>query len=144
MTRYARDWLKANSDADGADFVFNRLLIRREMADKDWKDVSQIAIDWLRRHTIQYHRDMALAALLRRPQQLLDADLRWLLQEAQRWLENPPRGARRPDKLLGALSYFHKKYDRSGARFPMEALARWQLNAPAGPTPQAARPSHAE
>ncbi len=141
---YALDWLKANPDADGADFVFNRLLSRPDIPETAWADVSQIALDWLRRHTIQYHRDLALAALLRRPQQLLQDDLRWVLQEARRWLENPPRGARRPDKLLGALSYFHKQYDRSGALFPMDVLTRWQRNAPAGPTPQAARPSRAE
>ena len=144
VTRYALDWLKANPDTDGTDFVFNRLLNRPDFPDTAWADVSQIALDWLRQHSIQYHRDMALAALLRRPQQLPHADLRWVLHEAQQWLENPPRGARRPDKLLGALRYFHREYDPDGELFPIEVLARWQSSAPAGLASRAVRPSRTD
>ena len=141
---YALDWLKANPDTDGTDFVFNRLLPRSEMPDVAWRDVAQIALDWLRRHPIQYHRDLALAALLRRPQQLLHEDLRWVLQEAQRWLENPPRGAGHPYKLVNGLQRFHKRHDPYGALFPMEVLTRWQNSAPAGLASRAVRPSRTD
>lgn len=132
LIRYAFGWLKANSEDDCADFVFSRLLLRREMTDPDWKEVSKIAVNWLRRNHVKYHSEWSMVALLSRSQQLLHDDLRWVLGEALRWLENPPRGARRPDKLLGALRYFHREYDSDGVLFPVEVLARWQSGVPAG------------
>jgi hypothetical protein len=119
-------WIRSNPQAEASDYIFNRLLRRRDLAAADWEDISNIALTWLRSHKSKANRDLSLAVLLTRPDQLEKQNLDWVLQEAQQWLTDPPGGARTPIKLLKALDRFHWRHDPSGERFPIAVLERWQ------------------
>lgn len=103
-------WIRRNPQAETADYIFNRLMRRPDLPAADWKEISYIALTWLAGHKNKSNSDLTLAALLTRPEQLEKEDLDWVLEEARRWLTNPPRGARTPNKLLQMLNKFHQRY----------------------------------
>jgi hypothetical protein len=119
-------WIKSNPQAEGADFVFNRLLPRPDLPDADWKEISEISMDWLRNHKSKTNRDLSLASLLRRPELLKKKDLDWVLEESRQWLTDPPKGARTPNKLINALIFFHRQHDPGGERFSIKVIECWK------------------
>lgn len=131
VVRFGIVWLKANPRDIGADFVFNRLLTRPDLPLTEWKEVSVIALAWLRTHESTANRDLSLAALLIRFKLLEKPEFRFVLEEACQWLSNPPKGARPPVKLLRQLRYFQRVHDPAGEMFPSEILERWKDVAPA-------------
>jgi hypothetical protein len=109
--QYGLAWIKNNPLDEGADYVFNRLLVRHNLAVVDWKEISDIALTWLRAHSSKRNRDLSLAALLVRPEQLKQQDLDWVVRQAEQWLTDPPETAHAPDRLLTALRYLRRKQD---------------------------------
>lgn len=97
-------WIRSNPHDEGADFIFNRLLRRHDLLADSWTEISGIAIAWLHDHTNPDNRDLSLAALLMRPEHLAKHDLDWVLQSADEWLANLPKGAHPPHKLQNALA----------------------------------------
>lgn len=116
VLHYALVWIRNNPQEESADYIFNRLLRRRDLSDIVWKEISDISLTWLRNHTSKDNRDLSLAALLACPEQLTVQDLNWVVQEAEQWLTNPPKAAHSQDKLLAALKRLHQRHDPSGAQ----------------------------
>ena len=108
-------WIRNNPQDEGADYIFNRLLRRPDLSDVVWKEISDIALTWLRGHMSRDNRDLSLAALLARPERLKEQDLNWVVEEAEHWLTDPPKGAHSPNKLKAALARLPRRHDPSGA-----------------------------
>ena len=115
VVHYGLAWIRKNPQEEGADYIFNRLLRRRDLSDVDWKEISDIALTWLHIHTSKDNRDLSLAALLARPELLKEQDLNRVVREAKQWLTNPPNAAHSKNKLLVALERLHRQHDPSRA-----------------------------
>jgi hypothetical protein len=62
------EWLRADPTREGADYVFNRILRRRDASDADWLFAAQVACDWLRASKRGFKdEDYAVNSLLTRP-----------------------------------------------------------------------------
>ncbi|MFN4865031.1 MAG: hypothetical protein ACK5GZ_01715 [Cyanobium sp.] len=96
-------WLMSNSQDSNAMLVFNRMLWHPQLSDSDWRNVSRLALSWLRKHTNRSNRDLNLASLLERHQLLTQNDKKWVKEQAIDWLRSPPKGHRDPIKLLAAM-----------------------------------------
>jgi hypothetical protein len=125
-------WLNANPRDIGADFVFNRLLTRPDIPQAEWLEMANIALKWVRLHRGKANRDLSLASLLTRSELLDERELRFVLEEACRWLSDPPRGAWPPVKLLKQLVRFQGLHDPNGKMLPIAILERWNVIPPAG------------
>jgi hypothetical protein len=77
----ACEWLRADPGRSGADFVFNRILRRKDTPDVQWLLAAQTAVDWLRERTrSRTEEEFAINSLLTRghlqPRELLEPTVR--------------------------------------------------------------------
>ncbi|WP_170181335.1 hypothetical protein, partial [Chlorobaculum thiosulfatiphilum] len=109
LIRFGLDWIKANSQDKSADYIFNSLLQRRDLSNEEWKITADIALKWLQQHNANDNRDLSLAALLNRQKLLSKQNLEWVKNEAEQWLQNLPKNAHEPIKLMKALGKFNEQ-----------------------------------
>jgi hypothetical protein len=128
------DWLRADPDRPGADFVFNRILRQKDAPDTEWLFAARTAADWLRRRNRRRgEQDFAINSVLNRasllPRELLDP----MLQLGLRLLQserNEKSKSHLASKLVGAVE--HLASDDPLA-LHVQLLARPIRNAEDGP-----------
>jgi len=115
---FACEWLRFNPGREGIDYVFNRILRRKDASDADWLFAAQVASDWLSvgNRTFQ-DKDYAVNSLLTQPAILPYAILQTAIHTGLALLPS----IRKPD----SKKYFCKKLLRAVKHLPAEdPLAR--------------------
>ncbi len=105
----AGEWLRADPDRPGADFVFNRILRQKDAPDTEWLFAAQTAADWLRvRNRRRREQDFAVNSVLNRasllPRELLDPMLQLGLRLFQSE-RNEESKSHLASKLVGAVEH---------------------------------------